>query len=350
MSMLRWAALAAIAATAAADNCCHEARGTHEVMEDNTTECCRLVAPMGATAQTLQLNCTMLPVYTCFTNPKGKITTVKRVGSDPGACCAACIKQAGCVSWTHTGESSCNLYSDVGPTKAEDKSGCSAGMIGGHGRPMPPVPPPPPPQPRNGRPNLLFLVVRSRTCAQQPPLQLSRDPAAFRSSRPTAGHGPRGTRTTWSSSRTCASCRTAGSTLSTVSAAAVRPTCLPPTPSACTTWFPWILRAQRKECADFSNSPVCCPSRSAFWSGLHVSNMPHKHPGYPNITVGGAWNNYEGLPVRPSQTRLSRLADDDLRRSYPSCTGLFALRMTAALNRKWWSVCRTGSRTGWTRR
>ena len=237
MSMLRWAALAAIAATAAADNCCHEARGTHEVMEDNTTECCRLVAPMGATAQTLQLNCTMLPVYTCFTNPKGKITTVKRVGSDPGACCAACIKQAGCVSWTHTGESSCNLYSDVGPTKAEDKSGCSAGMIGGHGRPMPPVPPPPPPQPRNGRPNLLFLVVRSRTCAQQPPLQLSRDPAAFRSSRPTAGHGPRGTRTTWSSSRTCASCRTAGSTLSTVSAAAVRPTCLPPTPSACTTWL-----------------------------------------------------------------------------------------------------------------
>jgi arylsulfatase K len=47
----------------------------------------------------------------------------------------------------------------------------------------------------------------------------------------------------------------------------------------------------------YANSPVCCPSRATFWSGRHASNLPHDHGG---ITVGGAWNNYEGLPVNYS--------------------------------------------------
>ena len=43
----------------------------------------------------------------------------------------------------------------------------------------------------------------------------------------------------------------------------------------------------------YANAPVCCPSRATFWSGRHASNIPHEHNG---IEVGGAWNNYEGLP------------------------------------------------------
>jgi arylsulfatase A-like enzyme len=43
----------------------------------------------------------------------------------------------------------------------------------------------------------------------------------------------------------------------------------------------------------YSNAPVCCPSRASFWSGRHVSNIPHEHNG---VDVGGAWNNFEGLP------------------------------------------------------
>eukprot|EP00051_Salpingoeca_urceolata_P017921 m.248506 g.248506 ORF g.248506 m.248506 type:complete len:593 (-) comp19078_c1_seq3:209-1987(-) len=44
----------------------------------------------------------------------------------------------------------------------------------------------------------------------------------------------------------------------------------------------------------YSNAPVCCPSRATFWSGRHASNIRHKHG---NLTVGGVWNNYEGLPA-----------------------------------------------------
>jgi hypothetical protein len=57
-------------------------------------------------------NCTMLPAYTCFHNPGGKIKSLKRVGLDPGACCKACSSLEGCVSWTHSsrGGGGCNLY------------------------------------------------------------------------------------------------------------------------------------------------------------------------------------------------------------------------------------------------
>ena len=109
------------------------------VYEETETDCCRLVAPEGPTAWTEQENCTMLPLYTCYQNPHNKIKTANRVGQDPGACCAACNELEGCVSWTHSPGSggSCNLYSNVGPTKSNDRDGCSAGTIGGHGRPMP---------------------------------------------------------------------------------------------------------------------------------------------------------------------------------------------------------------------
>lgn len=47
----------------------------------------------------------------------------------------------------------------------------------------------------------------------------------------------------------------------------------------------------------YSNTPVCCPSRATFWSGRHAHHIPHLHNG---INVGGAWNNYEGLPANYS--------------------------------------------------
>ena len=43
----------------------------------------------------------------------------------------------------------------------------------------------------------------------------------------------------------------------------------------------------------YANAPVCCPSRATFWSGRHASNIPHRHGA---ISVGGVYNNYEGLP------------------------------------------------------
>jgi len=42
----------------------------------------------------------------------------------------------------------------------------------------------------------------------------------------------------------------------------------------------------------YANTPVCCPSRASFWSGRHAHNIPHEHG---SLTVGGTWNNYEGL-------------------------------------------------------
>ena len=48
----------------------------------------------------------------------------------------------------------------------------------------------------------------------------------------------------------------------------------------------------------YSNTPVCCPSRATFWSGRHAHHIPHVNN---NITVDGAWNNYEGLPLNYSQ-------------------------------------------------
>ena len=47
----------------------------------------------------------------------------------------------------------------------------------------------------------------------------------------------------------------------------------------------------------YSNAPVCCPSRATFWSGRHAHKIPHKsHLPNSSLPVGGAWNNYEGLP------------------------------------------------------
>ena len=44
----------------------------------------------------------------------------------------------------------------------------------------------------------------------------------------------------------------------------------------------------------YSNVPVCCPSRASFWSGRHAHHIPHLHG---DVDVGGAWNNFEGLPA-----------------------------------------------------
>ena len=90
-----------LVAGASAEGCCERAKlaGVYEDLDDLADEdCCRLVAPVGATALTEQLNCTMLPTYTCFVNPKGKIKSVSGVGQNPGECCAACQAHAAVCS------------------------------------------------------------------------------------------------------------------------------------------------------------------------------------------------------------------------------------------------------------
>ena len=243
--MMRALTVLWLAPFAQAQGCCDAARraGVYEDLSGLPDEaCCRLVAPVGATKMTVQLNCTMLPVYTCFQNPNGKIKSVQGVGPNPGECCAACLAEPGCKSWTHSpgGTGGCNLYRDVGPTKSNDKDGCSAGVVGGHGRPVPAVPPPPPVTPRGDKPNILFLVVES-----------------------TDGR-------TWSPG---------------YSNDAIE---LPN--------FRELQKGGLNFRRHYSNAPVCCPSRATFWSGRHASNLPHSHDPF-NITVGGAWNNFEGLPV-----------------------------------------------------
>eukprot|EP00730_Choanoeca_flexa_P007832 TRINITY_DN12397_c4_g1_i1.p1 TRINITY_DN12397_c4_g1~~TRINITY_DN12397_c4_g1_i1.p1 ORF type:complete len:567 (+),score=133.77 TRINITY_DN12397_c4_g1_i1:2620-4320(+) len=42
----------------------------------------------------------------------------------------------------------------------------------------------------------------------------------------------------------------------------------------------------------YVNSPICAPSRSSMWCGRQLHNIPHQHN---NISVAGAWNNYEGV-------------------------------------------------------
>lgn len=94
-------------------------------------------------------NCTTLPPHTCFQNPDGKIAVV--AASD---CCQACSDNIDCVSWTATGRGQCNLYKNVGPTKTVNKGDpCVAGTVAPGPRPAP--------VPRNGRPNIVFLVVES---------------------------------------------------------------------------------------------------------------------------------------------------------------------------------------------
>eukprot|EP01047_Picozoa_sp_COSAG01_P015703 COSAG01_NODE_790_length_13572_cov_4.015587_7_plen_350_part_00 len=181
LNALLWSALSMAAATkeGRSTSCCERARAMG-VYEETEFDCCRLIAPQGATAWTERENCTMLPAYTCFHNSKNKITTKTHVGDDPGVCCTACKNEKGCVSWTHQTKDhgKCELYSTVGPARSNDRDGCSAGTIGPHGpiKPAPPGPPPHPPHPappsppsptpqpvtpRGDKPNILFLVVES---------------------------------------------------------------------------------------------------------------------------------------------------------------------------------------------
>ncbi|CAB9521624.1 Arylsulfatase K [Seminavis robusta] len=72
----------------------------------------------------------------------------------------------------------------------------------------------------------------------------------------------------------------------------------------------------------YSNSPVCCTSRSTLWSGRHAHKIPHiqrqqhtdKTTGKKSIrelAVNGAWNNFEGLPVN-FQDRIDQILERSL--------------------------------------
>ena len=186
--------------------------------------------------------CTALPQSTCFEYSKADYyKDVDTNNTDPGMCCALCITDGTkCKAWSHD--------ATANPKKAGSnfrchlfkqipgatKAGdCSVGLGKGHT-----LAPTPAPTPRGDRPNIVFLVVES-----------------------TDGR-------TWSP----------GYQNDVI-----------PLPT-----FRELQKGGLNFRRHYANSPVCCPSRATFWSGRHASNIPHEHNG---IAVGGAWNNYEGLPM-----------------------------------------------------
>jgi len=56
----------------------------------------------------------------------------------------------------------------------------------------------------------------------------------------------------------------------------------------------------------YANIPICCPSRASMWAGRHAHNMPHEHNG---MSVGGAYNNYEGFGVANSTFDHLKISD-----------------------------------------
>eukprot|EP01045_Picozoa_sp_COSAG04_P018288 COSAG04_NODE_1682_length_5960_cov_43.049480_4_plen_264_part_00 len=162
----------ALAAGVAADRCCgkdgyNSPHGDVALSENGDDLCCREYAAPGRTPLIEQLKCDVLPTETCFASEATGFMDSKDLSWDPGECCAACLATAGCKSWVHvpgTGSGpgkpqsgqtyECNLFSSVGPTRASH-DGCTAGTVPASAPPAPPVPP------RNGKPNILFLVVES---------------------------------------------------------------------------------------------------------------------------------------------------------------------------------------------
>ena len=192
-------------------------------------------------ATTAALGCTALPQYTCFNNSRhsmGRFAT----GPDPGNCCALCRQHTACASFNHVvcdlrDDGNClqSHFCELYTTVGDSVSLSDGGCVGGAVVPQGQPPPPP----RGDRPNIVWLVVES-----------------------TDGR-------TWS-----------------------------PGYQNGVLALPNIRKLQqgglefRKH---YANAPVCCPSRATFWSGRHASNIPHDQKS-SRLPVGGAWNNFEGLP------------------------------------------------------
>jgi arylsulfatase A-like enzyme len=192
---------------------------------------------------TTSLGCWAAPQSTCYAYSAGDyFKDVSTNDTDPGMCCALCNADAECDAWSHD--------ATANPARAGSYFRCHlfasvpSGTSYGNcsvGRAAN-QPPPTPSKPRGTRPNIIFLVVES-----------------------TDGR-------TW----------TPGYQNDAV-----------PLPN-----FRELQKGGLNFRKHYANAPVCCPSRATFWSGRHASNIPHEHNG---IAVGGAWNNYEGLPSNFTQ-------------------------------------------------
>jgi len=190
-------------------------------------------------------NCSVLPQSTCYKyKNKDYFKDIYTNDTDPGMCCALCNKNEKCGAWSHDHTNNPKKAGSLFRCHLFEKTpkettfgNCSVGTAARN-----PPTPPAPPMPRGDKPNIVFLVVES-----------------------TDGR-------TWSP----------GYSNDVI-----------PLPN---------LRELQQGGLNFrkhyANAPVCCPSRATFWSGRHASNIPHDHNG---IAVGGAWNNFEGLPLNFSK-------------------------------------------------
>jgi len=177
--------------------------------------------------------CSVLPSRTCWSNPSGKIQSVGVESAQPAICCQLCNNDTACRAWTH-GHRGNNSFCDLFQNQGSTLSNKTSGCVSG-------VRSAPIPTPNPSSPNIVFLVVES-----------------------TDGR-------TWQK----------GYQNDVLE-------------------LPNIRELQRGGVSfqrHYANAPVCCPSRATFWSGRHAHKIPH-YSNIPksNLTVGGAWNNFEGLP------------------------------------------------------
>ena len=220
----------------------------------------RETASSNPTAMSTRLGCRAVPQYQCFeVNETHLLANMTLNTTEVGECCKACGELFACAAFNfHVGKRVCELFRAEGETIAVDHNGCTAGYAPSADN----IPTNSARKNRlvnfanNGtvsdeRPNIVFLVVES-----------------------TDGR-------TWSP----------GYQNDVIPMPNIRK-----------------LQASGVEFQrHYSNAPVCCPSRATFWSGRHAHKIPHTNNG---IDVGGAWNNYEGLPLDYKQ-RLDQVMSNE---------------------------------------
>ena len=110
-----------------------------------------LVGALGASAAAPA--CPAVRNHTAFHAAESFVTVTV---TDPLACCAACLGNASCASWTAQGKL-CHLKHGVPLDGGEPSPGSVSGAVPGRG-PRPPPPPAPWPAPPSGKLNIVLVI------------------------------------------------------------------------------------------------------------------------------------------------------------------------------------------------